>query len=223
MSSPLLPEALRTETHDLHTQVERSPFMSALLRGRLDRTAYGALLRNLHAIYAALEPALARHAQDPDLSPLMLPGLPREASLRHDLDALHGGDWHSTFPLQPATLRYVARLHALDATRPGLLAAHSYVRYLGDLSGGQVLGRIVREAFGLPAGPGTAFYAFGTAAEAAQLKKAYRAGMEALRPDAAAVRAIVDEARLGFELHGQLFDELAHAYLKPTPEPAAKT
>ncbi|MEJ8851012.1 biliverdin-producing heme oxygenase [Variovorax rhizosphaerae] len=213
-TSPLS-ESLKNETRDLHTQAERSAFMQVLLRGKMDRTAYGAMLRNLHAIYAAMESVLARHAHDPLLAPLVLPGLPREAALRHDLDALFGNAWHRAYALEPAAQRYVARLQAIEEARPGLLAAHSYVRYLGDLSGGQILARIVRESMGLPAGEGTAFYAFGDAAATAHLRKAYRAGLAVLRPDDATRRAIVDEARLAFELHCALFDELAQAYLQP--------
>ena len=87
----------------------------------------------------------------------------------------------------------------LAESQPELLAAHSYVRYLGDLSGGQILARIVRESMAFRPGQGTAFYAFGDAAATADLRKAYRAGLVALRPEnELAVRAIVDvgEARV---------------------------
>ncbi|RYF75168.1 MAG: biliverdin-producing heme oxygenase [Comamonadaceae bacterium] len=212
-----LPEALRIETRGLHVQAERSTFMGLLLRGQMQRTAYCALLRNLHAIYAALEPALQRHAADPLIAPLVLPGLWREPGLHLDLDLLHGNgrrggsDWRIALPLQPATLRYVARLDVLDRTQPALLAAHSYVRYLGDLSGGQMLSRIVRESLQLGTAGGTSFYEFGDAAATADLKRAYRAGLAALPVDDATQSALVAEARFAFELHGQLFDQLAGA------------
>ncbi len=208
-----LPEALRIETRTLHVQAERSAFMGALLRGRMPRAPYGAMLRNLHAIYAALEPALLRHAADPRIAPLLLPGLWREPALRSDLDLLVGGDWREALPLQPATLRYVARLEEIDGTQPFLLAAHSYVRYLGDLSGGQMLGRIVRESFQLGPEGGTAFYDFGDAAVAGELKRAYREALAALPVDDASKAALVAEARLAFELHRELFDELAGGLL----------
>ena len=53
-----LADALRQGTHSLHTEVERSTFMRTLLRGQMERTSYCLLLRNLHALYAALEAAL---------------------------------------------------------------------------------------------------------------------------------------------------------------------
>ena len=63
--NPSLAERLRTETRELHSTAERSALMNALMCGRMERQAYCALLGNLHAIYAALEPALARHARRP--------------------------------------------------------------------------------------------------------------------------------------------------------------
>lgn len=206
---PSLSESLRTETRELHTQAERSAFMGLLLRGRMERPVYCAMLRNLHAIYAALEPALDRHGSDPLLSPLSFSQLQREGPLQADLDALHGAGWADAYAVQPATVDYVARLRTLDEVQPELLAAHSYVRYLGDLSGGQMLRRIVRDSMALPPGQGTAFYEFGTSEETVQLKRAYREGLEQLQPAEATARAIVAEARRAFELHMQLFEELA--------------
>ena len=63
--------------------------------------------------------------------------------------------------LTTAATAYVERLAWLDERDAPLLVAHSYVRYLGDLSGGQVLGRVVAGALRLGDGRGTAFYTFG--------------------------------------------------------------
>ena len=53
------------------------------------------------------------------------------------------------------------QLSQTEFTQPALLAAHAYVRYLGDLAGGQALGRIARQAYALPDGAGTRFFDFG--------------------------------------------------------------
>ena len=50
-----LADRLRTETASLHRQAERCEVIVALFEGRLGRTTYTALLRNLHALYSALE------------------------------------------------------------------------------------------------------------------------------------------------------------------------
>ncbi|MBU1359407.1 MAG: biliverdin-producing heme oxygenase [Gammaproteobacteria bacterium] len=206
-----LSESLKTETRDLHVQAERSPFMRVLLRGQLGRPAYCALLRNLHAIYEALEPALERHATDPRIAPLLLAGLPRVKALQEDLEAWCGAGWRESLVVQPAAARYIARIEELDRGRPELLIAHSYVRYLGDLSGGQMLARIVRDSLapGSAPGPGTAFYDFGSEAEVDRMKQAYRERLDLLAVDAASAAAIVGEAKRAFEMHRELFEELA--------------
>jgi heme oxygenase (biliverdin-producing, ferredoxin) len=112
-----LSERLRGETEALHRSAERSRFMGALLRGRMDRPAYCALLLNLHAVYAVLEPALMRHAQHPLIAPVFLPGLWRSAALAADLGALQGSSWAVAGELQSACLRYVQRLCEVDATQ----------------------------------------------------------------------------------------------------------
>ena len=210
---PSLAQRLKAETKDLHTAAERSPFMTVLLRGQMGRAPYCAMLRNLHAIYAALEPALARRARHPVIAPVFLPGLVRTDALADDLLALHGADWPGAFELLPTSLRYVAHLHAVEAGHPERLLAHAYVRYLGDLSGGQMLRRIVTASMGLAlahgTGCGTAFYDFGDAAGTQALALAFRAGLDDVIVAEDGADAIVAEARLAFEWHHRLFDELA--------------
>ena len=205
----LLAQALRTGTHDLHIEVERTPFMQALLRGRIERGRYLLLLGNLHALYAALEAALARHAADAGLAPLMLEGLARAAALADDLQRLQGAAWPQPLALLPATAAYVERIETLAQECPPLLAAHAYVRYLGDLSGGQVLQRVVARGLGLVGPGGTRFYRFGTPAATAALARRFRQGLDAIGAGQSAAPDLVAEARHGFVLHRQLFEQIA--------------
>ena len=175
----------------------------------MDRTAYCALLRNLHALYAALEPALERHANHPVIAPIFLPALWRSRALQHDLDALHGPGWAAAIALRPATAAYVDRLRLLDASRPALLLAHAYVRYLGDLSGGQLLRGIVAKSAALAGAKAIAFYDFGDALATRDLIHAFRAGLAAVPTDDRLADDLVGEARLAFEGHRQFFDQLA--------------
>jgi len=185
--------------------------MRALVRGQMPLPAYCLLLRNLFAVYAALEPALLRRCGDARIAPVVLPALFRAPALEHDLDVLHGPAWRGDLPELPATRRYVAHLAALEAERPGLLVAHAYVRYLGDLSGGQMLHRIVADSLRLTAGAGTRFYDFGDARQTADLVGAFRAGLDQLGGSADDNDQVVAEARFAFTLHAELFAQLALA------------
>lgn len=204
-----LAQRLREATKGLHVHTERAGIMPALLRGALPRAGFCRLQRNLHAVYAALEAALQRHAAAPALAVWCQPALARSAALADDLQALHGADWASVLPLVPATQAMVQRLGTPVDARPALLAAHAYVRYLGDLSGGQILSRLARGTYGLGDGPGARFYDFGPPAAVAVLAQQCRAGLDAAALSDADAQAVVDEACWSFAQHALLFEQLA--------------
>ena len=214
MERPLtasLAERLKSETQLLHSAAERSQLMGALLRGDLSRAAYAALLRNLHALYAALEPALARHRTHPLIAPVFLPALWRTEALERDLAVFHGPHWAEALALQPAAAAFVARIGELESIDAGLLLAHAYVRYLGDLSGGQILRALVAKSLPADEAGAVAFYDFGDAAATGRLTQAFRSALADAVVDASVADALVAEARLSFMLHRQLFEELWHA------------
>ncbi len=204
----VLAERLRVATRALHTEVERAGFMQQLLRGQLRRAGYVLLLRNLHVIYSALEDALQRHGAHPRLSRLPLPALARRDALQRDLLVLHGPDWEQ-LPVVPAARVYAQRLLHLSEVCPLNLAAHAYVRYLGDLNGGQVLARVIASGLGLQAGEGLSFFEFGPSQESARLAPAFRAGLAQLADDEAQAQALVQEACEAFSRHKLLFEQLA--------------
>ena len=87
-----------------------------------------------------------------------------------------------------------------------LLVAHHYTRYLGDLSGGQSVGRALHRAFDLN-GAGLAFYDF-PIAKPKPYKDAYRARLDALDLRPADVDRVVEEVKVAFRLNQAVFDEL---------------
>jgi heme oxygenase len=206
--SPLA-ERLKSGTAAMHRRVERSAFMSRMLHGEIERGAYVGFLHNLRAVYGALEPALLRQSADPVVAPLVLPELFRCRALDLDMQVLTRGQADLEAPLRPATVQYVERLNELDATAPSLLVAHAYVRYLGDLSGGQVLRRIVARGLCLEGGAGTTFYDFGGDAGLRQLKGRFRSGLQAIEARTQDTDAIVAEAVSAFERHEAMFEQLA--------------
>jgi len=208
MSAPApLSLRLRRATRDSHLLAERSGAMHALLQGRLARDRYCVMLRNFHALYVALEGALDQSAGSPTLGQMRMPELYREPALRHDLDYLGDAQWPQ-WPLAPAMREYVSRLGLFRGPRAHLLAAHAYVRYLGDLSGGQVLRDIVTRTLGLGDDAGSTFYVFAADVGTDALKHRIRAALDALPVDATGAADIVAEARAAFALHVRLFEEL---------------
>lgn len=206
-----LAQRLRDGTQPLHSHTERAGIMPALLRGTLPALGFHQLQRNLHVVYAALEPALSDHAKHPALAPLHQPVLARCSALGHDLADLHGPDWASALPVLPAASAYADRLQQLASHDPAALAAHAYVRYLGDLAGGQALGRVVRRAYGLTGQAGTRFFDFGSAEQVKALAQQFRSGLDALPLTPAQVDALVQEAQWAFGQHARLFEALLTA------------
>ncbi len=203
----LLSRRLRAETKELHTAAERSGVMNRIARGQVSRAEYVALLVNLAAVYRALEGELRLHHQNPALSWLDLDALSRLDRIEQDIATLRGAA--SDDAVQPATRTYVERIRDAAATQPELLLAHAYVRYLGDLSGGQILAPIVARALGSDGVRAVAFYQFPLIGDVAEFKQQFQ---DALDRSASGVLSdrIVEEAKTAFVLHEALFKELEH-------------
>ncbi|HRD62616.1 MAG TPA: biliverdin-producing heme oxygenase, partial [Nocardioides sp.] len=107
----------------------------------------------------------------------------------------------------PAADRYADRIRTAAAEWGGLYVAHHYTRYLGDLSGGQAIGRILDRDFDL-GGRGIAFYAFASIPKPKPYKDAYRARLDALGTTPAEKARIVSEVQEAFRLNRALFAEL---------------
>lgn len=205
---PGLRARLKLDTRDLHRESQRSGIMRTLLLGRIERADYCALLRNLHEIYAALEAALETHCNHRWLEPILFRALFRLGHIESDLRYLHGSGWSQDIAVEPAAAAYRDRLTQLSDAGPGLLVAHAYVRYLGDLGDGQIVYRLVAERLRLGEA-GTQFYQFGSAADIDLLVAQFRAGLDTIPADPAEVDAIVGEAQQAFRRHVELYEQLA--------------
>lgn len=208
-----LSQRLREECKDLHVAVERSGVMRALLTGQLGREQYCVMLRAFSVLYTALEMELARHASHPLIQRLPLAMLARRAAIAHDLTSLCGAQWDRNLRVPSSAEAYAARLGMVSRSTPELLVAHAYVRYLGDLSGGQFIASVVRRTIG----DAVAFYSFGDEATVADLKARIRQACDAPPLPETTTSAIVAEAKLAFRSHLQLFDDLGS---RPSATPA---
>ena len=202
---------LREGTEAEHRLAERGGFVHALMRGGLTRERYAGYLLALWAIYDALEAGLQRHAGHPVAGPLALPELYRGPALAADLGDLFDLT-PGARPIVPAAVAYAERLYRLADAAPSLLVAHAYTRYLGDLSGGQILRRGAARVLGLPPDaprgtPGLAFYDF-PIDEIDRYKQGFRARLDALPIDAGQAAAIIGEARWAFTGTAAVFGEL---------------
>lgn len=192
---------LREATRDLHTRAERTGFVHDLLRGRVSQADYALFARNLLPAYEAMEEGLERHAASPVLGPLACPAVYRAAALEADLDGLAGSSWRHSLPILAATRRYAERVSSVASTGNGeRLLAHAYVRYLGDLNGGQVLARLLAKNLGLDAAM-LSFYDFPGIGEIGAFRARYREWIDAAGDDVEDADAVIAEAREAFVLN----------------------
>ena len=206
-ASTPLSQRLRAETRSAHRRVEKLGFIRAFLRGTVERPVYCRLLADLHHVYCHLEAALVTRGATAVLRPLCLPELFREGALGRDLQFLAGSDWQRTLRPSAAAQRYAARLRALGGGQSALLAAHAYTRYLGDLSGGQILRRVTARALGLRGPDGLSFYDFPQLHDLTAYKQKFRARLDALPLSSAEQTAVVAEANRAFALSGAILAE----------------
>ena len=186
-----------------HTAAEQSRFVSELLAGWVSAEGYSEYLLRLRVVYAALEDAMRARRTDPMVAAVYDPALERLPAIDADLSYwLPGG---SREVRSPAATAYGERIAGV--AWGGSLVAHHYTRYLGDLSGGQAMGKVLDRTFGL-GGAGLEFYRFPMRPK--PYKDAYRARLDALRPDARDTDRIVDEVRFAFGLNRAVLDELSN-------------
>lgn len=201
---------LRQSTRAIHTRAEKTTFIRGFLRGTACPASYVRLLAALHPVYQAMEEETRRLAAlDPRLARFHFPELYRTAALERDLALLAGPEWSRAFPPMAASQAYVKRIRLVAAAEPMRLVGHLYTRYLGDLSGGQVLARIAERSLGLAHGAGLDFYDFDAVPDLGAMKNLFRSRLDELDTLPASVSvAIADEASVAFRHNIAIFERL---------------
>lgn len=205
---------IRTASHEQHTEAESTSFMADLLGGRLGVEAYRRYTEQLWFVYTALEGAADKLAADPVAGPFIRPDLYRLPSLERDLDHLHGrSGWRTEIRPLPATRGYAARVAQVAREWPGGYVAHHYTRYLGDLSGGQIIRGKAERTWGFARkGDGVRFYVFEEIGNPAAFKREYRERLDALPGDDLERQRVVDECKRAFALNTAVFRELGEQF-----------
>ncbi len=204
-------QALRERTMASHEDSAGANFMSDLMKGLGTREDYVALVGQHYFLYEALETAERRFADDPTTAPFITAHLTRLPALEADMEFLAGPAWRDSFSPLPATERYIERIERIAADGwSGGFIAHHYTRYLGDLSGGQAISRIMQRLFGFEAA-GVEFYLFDQIESPKHFKDAYRDALDAVEWDAAERERVIDEVLAAYRLNTEVFVDLAAA------------
>ena len=198
---------LKEGTKKSHSAAENTAFVKSFLRGVISKESYRTLVSDLYFVYVALEEEIRIFKNDPVLGALYLPELERVVALETDLRYYYGPIWRSIVKPSEQCQRYVDRIHEVAKTEPELLIGHHYTRYLGDLSGGQILKNIAEKAMNLK-GEGLYFYEFDKIDNAKEYKTKYRSILDELPLTESQQNAIIVEANWAFRLNMHMFDQL---------------
>lgn len=218
---------LKDGTKQAHEQAESVGFVRKFRRGEIPRGVYAQLLQSLYFIYEAMEQELARAVpKSENLQRIYFPRqLNRVSHLVEDLQFFYGDNWRSQMHPSPVTQRYVKRLKEC-AHCPDSLIAHAYTRYLGDLSGGQILKRLAIRNYKLPNNKGTSFFDFPHVENIGEFKTRYRQKLDEAALPRDMIEKIVSEANVAFQLNTELFLELdppTHEHVHTAPKTEEKT
>lgn len=194
-------------TRKSHSMAQNTAFVTGFFKGLANRQSYGALLKSLCFVYDAMEKAMDE-TDESRVQQLDLSALRRAASLKRDLQYFYGSvDLSNVQPSSAASI-YVARIEQVAETKPYLLIAHQYTRYLGDLFGGQMMGGMASSSLGLSDGDGTAFYKFDQIPDTQAFITKWYTLLNDLDLTDDQKQEIVDEANLVFDLNVGILQEL---------------
>ncbi len=210
-----LAQDLKEGTKQSHSAAENTKFVSSFLKGVVSREGYRQLVSNYYFIYHAMETEVLRLKDDPIIGPLNMKELYRHRSLAKDCEYFWGSDWRLTIYPTDACQQYVNRIREVAHDQTELLVGHHYTRYLGDLSGGQILRNIAKNSLKLNDG-GLDFYEFPEIENKKEFKNNYRATLNKLPVSQSQVSAIVSEANYAFRLNMFMFEELDGNAFKST-------
>tara|TARA_B100000614_G_scaffold222518_1_gene210338 strand:- start:599 stop:1294 length:696 start_codon:yes stop_codon:yes gene_type:complete len=202
---------IKKDTSKSHSMAENTGFVTNFLAGVVDKESYKQLIADFYFIYTALEEQVDKFKDDPFIAPIAFNELKRVPALEKDCEFYWGENWRNTISPTDACKNYVKRVRKIS---PKFLVGHHYTRYLGDLSGGQILRNIANKSMNLD-GKGLAFYDFEGIPNAKGFKERYRHALDNLPITWSDGELIINEANYAFKLNMDVFDEIGSS--RPFP------
>lgn len=199
---------IRRRSWSSHQSAEGEGFLDVLMRGGLTRDGYTAMVAQHYWAYQVLEEASVVMRGNDVAAPFCPETLDRMAALEADMAFLAGDGWQEKFPANDATVRYIQRIRDTCFDWPGGYVAHHYTRYLGDMSGGQHIAKVIRRHYGLDGHDGTEFYDFAAVGDLTAFKDGYRAALDAAPWDDDEKERIIQEVLFAYEINSAVLRDL---------------
>lgn len=201
---------IKERTDLAHQAAEEAPFIAQLMAGTLGARAYLDYLRAFAPIYLRMEELFLRESAKEPLTYLDHRALDRSKYILADISYLENAEKSESIQLElPSVRKYLNLLH--DEVSPVRLSAHHYIRYLGDLSGGQAISRLVSRHYQIPQ-EGLNFYNFDGIGDIVFYKKRYRDFLNLIPLRENDKEEFLDEVEKLYALSRDIFLELGEIH-----------
>lgn len=160
-------ETLREQTKELHLAAEQTEFMKQMFIGGLPLSKYLEYLMSLEKIYSVLEYEIRDSIDSDIILSVFDTRLERSALISKDIKAIARKHVlkRSTIDIINEYVKYIKSSNEVE------LLAHHYIRYLGDLSGGQMISKLLQRSYSFSDNQ-TLFYKFDL--DAKQYREEYK-------------------------------------------------
>lgn len=202
-----LSKQIKEGTKKSHTMAENTGFITCFLKGVVEKKSYVKLMSDLYHVYSTMEEEFERHKDHEILSKIYYPELFRKQSIEKDLEYYLGSDWRDKVTQTPSCKEYVSKIKEVSNVFPELLISHHYTRYIGDLSGGQILKGIAKTALQVD-DAGMNFYIFTDIPDEKKFKEQYRNTLDSLPFEQETIDSIIVEANNAFKYNMKVFKEI---------------
>jgi heme oxygenase len=198
-------EQMKIETFDAHELSKDSNFATKIMGGEWSPLAFVEWQRALHPIYVALEEIMIKNRKDPSLHLFDHRKLDRRNRIAHDLSTF-GVDPVKEPSSVPCVSDYVSAVVSAGESPQRIMAYH-YTRYMGDMIGGQVISRTLKEKYGMEDNSLTC-YDFSDIGDLFHYRKTYKAVLNLIPWSDEERRSFIEEVKVAYEVNANLFKEL---------------
>lgn len=178
---------LKDLTWENHKKAERTRFVSRLIKKQITPHQYYIYLSNVLMCYYVLEESASSLGLLKDIETIK-----RSVFISKDIAELETEYRFQIPKILPSTQRYIDYIQSISRV-PEKLMAHIYVRHMGDLSGGQILKKMV---------PGKGLY-YHFDQDVSQLKDEIRKRLDV---------SMASEANRCFDMICDFFEELEDSF-----------
>ena len=128
---------IRKASSALHSASEHTGYIKRILDKKATKEGYAEYIYNLAAMYKAIEDGLDKNSNNQIVKDFVTKELYRSSLIEKDIKYLLGENINS-LNLLSSTVSSIARIKEISSSKPELVVAYAYTRFLADLFDGRL-------------------------------------------------------------------------------------